>query len=143
MRMLHIAAFVALALLTGDEALAQSYPAKPVRLIVPFPAGGPTDVMGRLVAQWLSSALRQQVVVDNRAGAGGAIGTRAAVAAEADGYTLLLGSVTTMVTGPMLTKNVGYEPLKDFIPVALVASVPFGLAVAPRLPVKTPQELIA
>jgi tripartite-type tricarboxylate transporter receptor subunit TctC len=94
-------AIVAAGLLAPGAAHAQSYPTKPVKLIVPFAAGGPIDVMGRLVAQWLSSALGQQVVVDNRPGASGAIGTRAAAAAEPDGHTLLIGSVTKLATGPL------------------------------------------
>ena len=122
---------------------AQAYPTKPIKLIVPFAAGGPIDVMGRLVAQWLSSTLGQQVVVDNRPGASGAIGTRAAAAAEPDGHTLLIGSVTTLATGPLLAKNVGYDPLKDFAPVAMLASTPFALVVNPNVPSKTPQEFIA
>jgi tripartite-type tricarboxylate transporter receptor subunit TctC len=126
-----------LAVCALHSARAQSYPSKPVRLIVPFAAGGPIDVMGRLVAQWLSSTLGQQVVVDNRPGASGAIGTRAAAAAEPDGHTLLIGSVTTLVTGPLLSKNAGYDPLKDLVPVALLASTPFALVVASSMPPKT------
>lgn len=122
---------------------AQAYPTKPIKLIVPFAAGGPIDVMGRPVAQWLSSTLGQQVVVDNRPGASGAIGTRAAAAAEPDGHTLLIGSVTTLATGPLLAKNVGYDPVKDFAPVAILASTPFALVVNPSVPSKTPQEFIA
>jgi tripartite-type tricarboxylate transporter receptor subunit TctC len=122
---------------------AQSYPNKPVKLIVPFAAGGPIDVMGRLIAQRLSSDLGQQVVVDNRPGASGAIGTRAAASAEPDGHTLLIGSVTTLVTGPLISRNVGYDPGRDFIPVALLASAPFALVVAPRVPANTLRELIA
>jgi tripartite-type tricarboxylate transporter receptor subunit TctC len=132
---LGLAAFAA----TGVHA----YPTKPVKLIVPFAAGGPIDVMGRLVAQWLSSALGQQVVVDNRPGASGAIGTRAAAAAAPDGHTLLVGSVTTLATGPLLTKNPGYDPVKDLVPVALLGRTPFALVVAPRVPATTPQELVA
>ena len=144
MRLLRAAAVTVLALIASAVAVsAQSYPTKPVRLVVPFAAGGPIDVVGRLVAQWLSSGLGQQVIVDNRPGASGAIGTRAAAAAEPDGHTLLVGSVTTMATGPLLAKNVGYAPLRDFVPVAALASTPFALVVAPRLPVRTPQELVA
>jgi tripartite-type tricarboxylate transporter receptor subunit TctC len=135
---------VAVGLFASATARAQSpYPVKPIKLVVPFAAGGPIDVMGRLVAQALSSALGQQVVVDNRPGASGAIGTRAAAAAEPDGHTLLIGSVTTLATGPLIAKNVGYDPLKDFAPVALVASTPFALVVAPSVPAHTPQEFIA
>src|SRR5262245_64416337 len=114
-------AIVTLGLLAPGAARAQPYPTKPVKLIVPFAAGGPIDVMGRLVAQWLSSALGQQVVVDNRPGASGAIGTRAAVAAEPDGHTLLIGSVTTLATGPVIAKNLCCDPPKDLVPVVLIA----------------------
>jgi tripartite-type tricarboxylate transporter receptor subunit TctC len=136
-------AIAAWGVISPAAACAQSYPSKPIKLIVPFAVGGPIDVMGRLVAQSLSSGLGQQVVVDNRPGASGAIGTRAAAAAEPDGYSLLIGSVTTLATGPLLAKNVGYDPLKDFVPVALIASTPFALVVAPSLPADTPGELIA
>jgi tripartite-type tricarboxylate transporter receptor subunit TctC len=138
-------AILALGLVTFalEAADAQSSPAKPVRLIVPFAAGGPIDAMGRLVAQSLSSTLGQQVVVDNRPGACGAIGTRAAASAEPDGYTLLIGSVTTLITGPLLSRNAGYDPLKDFVPVARLASTPFALVVAPWLPAQTLGAFIA
>ena len=137
------AAIAALGLVAFAAPSAQSYPTKPLKLIVPFAAGGPIDVMGRLVALWLSSSLGQQVVVDNRPGASGAIGTRAAAAAEPDGHTLLIGSVTTLVTGPLLAKNLGYDPLKDFVPIAMLASTPFALVVAPRVPAASAQEFIA
>jgi tripartite-type tricarboxylate transporter receptor subunit TctC len=136
-------AIVAWGLLAPDASRAQPYPTKPVKLIVPFAAGGPIDVMGRLIAQWLSSALGQQVVVDNRPGASGAIGTRAAAAAEPDGHTLLIGSVTTLATGPLIAKNVGYDPRKDFVPIALVASTPFALVVASSVPADTLEQFIA
>jgi tripartite-type tricarboxylate transporter receptor subunit TctC len=136
-------AIVAWGVFASGASCAQSYPSKPIKLIVPFAAGGPIDVMGRLVAQWLSSALGQQVVVDNRPGASGAIGTRVVAAAEPDGHTLLIGSVTTLATGPLLAKNVGYDPLKDFVPLALIASTPFALVVAPSVPADTPGEFIA
>ena len=137
------AATIALGLVAFAAPPAQSYPTKPIKLIVPFAAGGPIDVMGRLVAQWLSSNLGQQVVVDNRPGASGAIGTKAAAAAEPDGHTLLIGSVTTLVTGPLLARNVGYDPLREFLPVAMLASTPFALVVAPRIPATNAQEFIA
>ncbi|MET0630006.1 MAG: tripartite tricarboxylate transporter substrate binding protein [Xanthobacteraceae bacterium] len=138
---IRAAALLALGLLVSGPCSAQPYPSKPIRLIVPFAAGGPIDVMARLIGQWLSSSVGQ-VVVDNRPGASGAIGTRAAAAAEPDGHTLLIGSVTTLATGPLLVRNVGYDPVKDFVPVAMLATTPFALVVAPRIPVQTPQELI-
>jgi tripartite-type tricarboxylate transporter receptor subunit TctC len=137
------AALVFIATLAGvAPALAQTYPSRPIRLVVPFPPGGPVDVMGRLVAARLSQNLGT-VVVDNRPGAGGTIGSRFAAAADADGYTLLFGSSTTLAAGPALYKNLGYDPIRNFTPVAMVSSVPFALVVAPTLPVKSVAELIA
>jgi tripartite-type tricarboxylate transporter receptor subunit TctC len=123
-------------------AAAQPYPTHPIRLITPFPPGGPVDVMARLVADRLSQNLGT-VVVDNRPGAGGTIGSRLAAAAEPDGYTLLLGSSTTLAAAPALYPNIGYDPVTSFVPVAMVASVPFALVVAPTLPVKNVAELVA
>jgi tripartite-type tricarboxylate transporter receptor subunit TctC len=123
-------------------ACAQTYPSRPIKLITPFPPGGPVDVMARLVADRLSQNLGT-VVVDNRPGAGGTVGSRIASSAEPDGYTLLLGTSTTMAAGPALYKNLGYDPIRSFSPVAMVSSVPFALVVAPSLTVKTVGELIA
>ena len=123
-------------------ASAQTFPNHPIKLIVPFPPGGPVDVMGRLVADRLSQNLGT-VIVDNRPGAGGTIGSRFAAAAEPDGYTLLFGSSTTLAASPALYKNLGYDPIKSFTPVAMISSVPFALVVAPALPVRDVAELIA
>src|SRR6202051_2451616 len=123
-------------------AQAQTYPARPIRLIVPFPPGGPVDVMARLVAERLPPNLRF-IVVDNRPGAGGTIGSRIAAAAEPDGYTLLFGSSTTLAAAPALYQNIGYDPIKNFTPVAMIASVSSALAVAPSLPVHSVAELVA
>jgi tripartite-type tricarboxylate transporter receptor subunit TctC len=123
-------------------ASAQPYPSRPIKLVVPFPPGGPVDVMGRLVAQELSQRLGT-VVVDNRPGAGGTIGSRSAAAAPPDGYTLLFGSSTTLAASPALYKNLGYDPVRSFAPVAMISSVPFALVVAPALPVRTVAELVA
>jgi tripartite-type tricarboxylate transporter receptor subunit TctC len=122
---------------------AQAYPARPIRLIVPFPAGGPVDVMGRLVALELSTALGQQVIVDNRPGAGSTLGGRAAANAEPDGYTLLVGSSGTLAAAPVLYKNIGYDPVTSFAPVGLISSVPFILIASPKVPVRTVTELVA
>jgi tripartite-type tricarboxylate transporter receptor subunit TctC len=124
------------------DAQAQTYPVRPIRLIVPFPPGGPVDVMARFITERLSLNLGF-IVVDNRPGAGGTIGSRIAATAEPDGYTLLFGSSTTLASAPALYKNIGYSPLKSFTPVALIASVPFALVVAPKLPVKSAAELVA
>jgi tripartite-type tricarboxylate transporter receptor subunit TctC len=123
-------------------AQAQTYPSRPIRLIVPFPPGGPVDVMARLVAERLTQNLGF-IMVDNRPGAGGTIGSRIAAAAEPDGYTLLFGSSTTLAAAPALYPSIGYEPIKSFTPVAMIASVPFALVVAPSLPMHSVAELVA
>jgi tripartite-type tricarboxylate transporter receptor subunit TctC len=120
----------------------QTFPARPIRLIVPFPPGGPVDVMARLVTERLSRNLGF-IVVDNRPGAGGTIGSRIAAGAEPDGYTLLFGSSTTLASAPALYPNIGYKPLESFTPVGMIASVPFALAVTPKLPVTSVAELVA
>jgi tripartite-type tricarboxylate transporter receptor subunit TctC len=126
----------------GNAGAAQTYPDKPIRLITPFPPGGPVDVMARFVAQQLSVSVGQ-VIVDNRPGAGGTIGAKVAAGAEPDGYTLFLGSSTTLAAASALYKNIGYDPVKSFAPIALISSVPFALVVAPSLPVKSVAELVA
>jgi tripartite-type tricarboxylate transporter receptor subunit TctC len=123
-------------------ARAQPYPNHPIKLIVPFPPGGPVDVMARLVAQRLSQTLGP-VIIDNRPGAGGTIGSKSAASAEPDGYTLLFGSSTTLAAGPALYKNLGYDPIRSFAPVAMISSVPFALVVAPSVPARSVAELVA
>jgi len=122
---------------------AATYPAKPVRLVVPFPAGGTTDILARAVAQRLSEAWGRQVIVDNRPGAGGNIGSDLVAKAAPDGYTLLMGTVGTHAINPSLYKNMPYDHVKDFAPVILVAGVPNVLVVNPSLPVHSVTELIA
>lgn len=137
------AAGLTLAAQAASRAVAQeAYPSRPIKLITPFPPGGPVDVMARLVAGELGPRVGQ-VVVDNRPGAGGTIGVKAAAAAAPDGYTLLIGSSTTIAAAPALYRNIGYDPVKSFTPVALIASVPLGLVVSPKLPVHSVAELIA
>ena len=126
----------------GAPALAETYPSRPIKLIAPFPPGGPVDVMARLVAQRLTQSFGT-MIVDNRPGAGGTIGSRGAAAAEPDGYTLLFGSSTTLAAGPALYKNIGYDPIKSFTPVAMISSEPFAIVVAPSLPVYSVQDLVA
>ena len=123
-------------------ALAQ-YPAKPIRLVVPFPAGESVDAMARLVSQTWSAALGQQIVVDNRGGAGGTIGSEAVAKSAPDGYTLLWGNVGPLAIGPSLYKNLGYDVGRDFSPVSLVAKLPFVLFASPKLPVNSLVELLA
>jgi tripartite-type tricarboxylate transporter receptor subunit TctC len=119
------------------------YPSRTVRIIVPTPAGGPVDVMARLVANQISPALGQSVIIDNRGGAGNTIGSAEAARATPDGYTLLYSSSSGLVIAPMLQKNAGYDPLKSYDPVALVAATTNILVVHPSLPVKSVPELIA
>ncbi|HEY4405320.1 MAG TPA: tripartite tricarboxylate transporter substrate binding protein [Xanthobacteraceae bacterium] len=130
-----------LALALAAPAAAQDYPVKPVRLIVPFPPGGSNDVVGRMIAQQLSDRLGKQVVVDNRGGAGGVLGTELAANAIPDGYTLLVISLAHAVS-PWLYK-LNYDPIKSFAPVSILASGPNVLVVHPDLPVHSVGELIA
>jgi tripartite-type tricarboxylate transporter receptor subunit TctC len=130
-------------LLAGAQALAQAYPTKPIRLIAPFAAGGGADYVARVAGQKIGAALGQPVVIDNRGGAGGAIGTELAARSPADGYTLLLGSQGPFAILPVISTRLAYDPLKDFAPVTVMCSFPFLLVVNPSLPVKSVQELIA
>jgi tripartite-type tricarboxylate transporter receptor subunit TctC len=127
---------VAVAMLLGLGSLpsfAQSYPSKPIRLIVPFPPGGPADVMGRLVAQQLSESVGQ-VIVDNRPGAGGTIALKAAATADPDGYTLLLGGAGALAIGPALYPNSGVDPRTAFVPIAMVSATPYVMIGATTAP---------
>ncbi|MBX3664805.1 MAG: tripartite tricarboxylate transporter substrate binding protein [Burkholderiales bacterium] len=137
-----VAASVVL-LAAAGAASAADYPARPVRFIVPFAPGGNTDVQGRLIAMKLSERWKQQVVVDNRAGAGGTLGVEILAKAPADGYTLALASFGNILVGPSLFPKLPYDPLKDLAPVVLVSQPPGLLVVNPGLPVKNVAELIA
>ncbi len=114
-----------------------------MRLIVPFPAGGGSDVIGRIIAQKLTERFGQQVIVDNRAGAGGSIGTEAAVKAAPDGYTMVLASTSEIAINPSLYSKLTYDTLKDLAPVAMVASTPMVVIVHPSMPLKTVNDLVA
>lgn len=122
---------------------ASAYPTKPIRFVVPFPPGGPLDITARAIGQKLTEAWGQPVVVDNRPGAGGSLGAELVAKAPADGYTLLMGAVSTHAINPHLYARVGYDPFRDFVPVALVAEVPNVLVVNPALPVNSVAELVA
>src|SRR5262245_23370123 len=135
-------ALVCLALV-AFAARAQEYPLRPVRLIVPFPPGGGNDIVARAVAQELGKSLGQQFVVDNRAGAGGALGAELAARAPADGYTLFLGGVGSHVVNPSLHAKLSYDPIRDFAPVTLIASAPSVLVVNPSLPAANVAEFTA
>ncbi len=124
-------------------AAAQPYPAKPIRIIVPFTPGGSTDIVARVVGQKLGEALGAQVIIDNRPGAGGTIGAELAAKAAPDGYTLLMGHIGTLAVNPALYLKLPYDPVRDFAPISLTAVVPNLLVVHPSLPVKSVRELIA
>lgn len=126
-----------------ESALAQDYPVKPVRFIAPNLPGGPTDILARIIAQKLSDGLGQPVIVENRAGAAGNIGTEVAAKSPPDGYTLLSGNIATFGANVSLYKRLGFDPVKDFAPVVLVATQPNILVVHPSLPVTSVKDLIA
>ncbi len=122
---------------------AAAFPDRAVRIVVPFPAGGSNDVIARIVGQRLSEIWKQPVVIENRAGAGGNIGGEAIARADADGYSLLLAAPGPLAINPSLFQRMNYDPLKDFAPIALTASVPIVLAVHPQVRANTVAELIA
>jgi tripartite-type tricarboxylate transporter receptor subunit TctC len=135
--------FALCAPLVCAAAFSQAYPAKAIRLIVPFPPGGPTDTHSRWAAQQLYTALGQPVIVENRAGAGGVIGTDAAAKAPADGYTLLGGNPGPLTIAPSLRKNLGYDTLRDFAPITLIARSASCMCVHPTVPAKDLRGFIA
>jgi tripartite-type tricarboxylate transporter receptor subunit TctC len=126
-----------------DLAGADDYPTRPITLIVPFPPGGSTTVMARNVADKMSATLGQPVVVENRGGAGGTIGTRSVAKAAPDGYTILLSYTATMAIAPSMNVNAGYDPRKDFVPIGMIGFAPNVLVVHPSLPARSVAELIA
>ena len=134
----------ALASLAGLPAFAEaSYPSQTIKMIVPYPAGGTTDVLGRMIADQLQVGLNGAVIVENKPGAGTTIGAEQVARAQPDGYTLLLATSTTLAINKTLYKNLPYDPVKDFTPIALVAGVPFALIINPAIPAKTLPEFIA
>jgi len=141
-KLFGIMAVIGPALLPAVSA-AQAYPAKPVRLIIPFAPGGGNDILGRIIGSRLSEALRQQFIIDNRAGAGGTIGAELAAKSPPDGYTLVIGHIGTLAVNPTLYKKLPYDPVRDFQPVSLFAKVASVMVVHPSLPVKSVKDLIA
>jgi tripartite-type tricarboxylate transporter receptor subunit TctC len=135
-------AFAAAGLCAG-LAQAQPYPAKPVRIVVPYPAGGPLDTIGRIIAQALSPHLGQTVVVENRAGAGGSLGTGVVARAAPDGYTMLLGNAGPMTINPVLRPDLPYDPRKNFAPITWLTSAQMVLVVHPSLPVRSLKDVVA
>ena len=127
----------------SSSARAQQYPTKPVRIIVPYPAGGPYDGIPRLIAQWINAREGWSIVIDNRTGAAGLIGVMAAKQAPPDGYTLVVASTSTHGSMPALKRNLAFDPLKDFSPIVLLADAALVLLVREELPVRSVAELVA
>jgi tripartite-type tricarboxylate transporter receptor subunit TctC len=137
-------ALPALALAARDAAFAQTYPARPIKMVVPFPAGGPTDAMARIVSERLGVTLGQNIVVENRGGgAGGSLGAKTVAAADPDGYTILLTPPGPLTVGPAVHKNIGYDAAKAFAPIGLLIVTPLVMCVSAAVPVKTLAELVA
>ncbi len=137
-------ALAALLLFAASSAApAQDYPAKPIRLVVPFTPGGSTDILARLVGQKLTEAFGQQIIIDNRPGAGGTIGVEITAKSVPDGYTLVMGHIGTFGVNPSLYPKLPYDAIKDFQPITLVATVPNMMSVTPSLPAKSAREFIA
>src|SRR3712207_1536375 len=128
--------------LLAPNAWAQPYPSKPIRLMVPFPPGGSTDIVARIVAQKLGAQLGQQLVIENRGGAGGTLGTAVVAKAPADGYHLVVGTTSTHVVAPSVYQKLDYDPVRDFAPISLMAVTPYLLVVNPNLPAKSLKELV-
>ena len=143
MMLARILVFTAVAVALAAVAQAQTYPDRLIRMVVPLGAGGPADTMARIVTQPLGPLLGQTVIVENRAGAGGLIGSKAVVAAEPDGYTLLFGNISTLVVLPAVTRYRDYDPLKNFAPIAKVSQNFEVLIVRPDFPARSVQELVA
>lgn len=141
-KLLHTFAALSLAFI-ASAAQAQSYPSQPIRLVVPYPAGGAVDFLGRQLAAKLGAELKQTVVVENRAGAGGLIGADHVAKAKPDGYTIVLGTNSSHSIAPSVVKKMPYDPVNDFAPVSLVAVTPYVVVVHPDVPAKTLAELIA
>lgn len=137
------AGVLAASLLTVGPAAAQAWPSKPIRLIVPFPAGGTADILARILGEKMAESLGQPVVVENRAGAAGGLGAVAAARSAPDGYTLFMGTTGTQSINPAVNAKIGYDPLKDFTPVSNFAASPFVLVVHPSNPAKSVAELLA
>lgn len=131
------------ALAAASSVWAQAWPTKPIRLIVPFPAGGSTDVVARLIAEKISPALGQPVIVDNRGGGGGTAGSDQAAKSLADGYTLLMGTSSTHAIAPSLYPKLNYDPVKDFVPITLLGTATILMVVHPSVPAKTVAEFVA
>ena len=143
MRRVAAALAIITALVSGAQTHAQTFPNHVIRLIVPFPPGGPADVMARLAAKSMTETLGQQVIVDNRPGGGSTLAGREVARAEPDGYTLLIGSAATTAIGPALYKNIGYDPATSFAPVAFFSATPYVMVTGPKTPLTSVRDVIA
>lgn len=141
MRMMRWLLILLISVAQAQAAIAQSYPTKPVRVLVPYPAGGPVDVIARILGPHL--ALGQNVVVENRSGAGGSLGADVVAKSAPDGYTMLIGNTGPMTVNPVLRQDLGYDPRRDFAPVTWLTSSQMVLVVHPSLPVRSVKELVA
>jgi tripartite-type tricarboxylate transporter receptor subunit TctC len=141
-RMLWLPALALIGVGTVAPAIAQDYPTRPITLVVPYAAGGGNDTMARIVADKMSRTLGQQIVIENRAGAGGTIATRQVAKSAPDGYTLVIGGTGTLAVNPTLYANVGYDPRKDFAPIGLIGTSALVVLVHPSVPAKSIRELI-
>jgi tripartite-type tricarboxylate transporter receptor subunit TctC len=137
------AVFAFVSLIGLMPAAAQTYPERPITLVIPFAPGGSTSIVGRVIADKMAQLLGQGVVVDNRPGAGGTVGTKFVAKSEPDGYTILLGYTGTLAVGPSLYKDAGYDPRKDFAPIGMIGNAPSAVVVHPSFPAKSIAELIA
>src|SRR5512132_4012774 len=142
-RLLRAAVAAAVAMAVCGYTVAQDYPTRTITVIVPYPPGGGVDAMARVVAEKLSAAVGQQVVVDNRAGGSGLVGTRAFIKSPPDGHTLFLGHTGSISINPSLYANAGFDPRKDFAPIGLIASMPVALLAHPSFPAKTIGDVVA
>jgi tripartite-type tricarboxylate transporter receptor subunit TctC len=143
MRMPRRLLLAATALLTAPQAIAQTWPARPIRLVVPFPPGGTTDIVGRIVAARMSVALGQPVVVENRAGAGGTVGSDVVAKSPPDGYTLVVSNIAAHGVAPSIFPTLPYDPVRDFTHIALLADTPSALAVSAASPMRSFADLVA
>jgi tripartite-type tricarboxylate transporter receptor subunit TctC len=143
MRMPRRLLLAATALLAAPQAIAQTWPARPIRLVVPFPPGGTTDIVGRIVAARMSVALGQPVVVENRAGAGGTVGSDVVAKSPPDGYTLVVSNIAAHGVAPSIFPTLPYDPVRDFTHIALLADTPSALAVSAASPMRTFADLVA
>ncbi len=139
----HVLLMLCVLSVVAGAAYAQGYPDKPIRAIVPFVAGGPTDIMARALGQKLSMAFGKQVIIDNRAGGGGVIAATMAKEAPADGYTIFFGTISTLATNVATSKKLPYDPTKDYAPITLTSSNPYFMVVHPAVPANSVKEFIA